>query len=125
MLEVAAQGVPLIHGIAQLKGPDDLRGEAAFLQVLPARPALGTCQGGGVEGRRGGVGLIGGGALFGLLGPFRPQILQRHRDAVAPGQFLHRLGKAQAVVVHEKRKDVSAHAAAETVKDALLRGHRK
>ncbi len=35
VLEVAAQGVPLIHGIAQLKGPDDLRGEAAFFQVRP------------------------------------------------------------------------------------------
>ena len=32
VLEVPPQRVPLIHGIAQLKGPDDLRGEAPFFR---------------------------------------------------------------------------------------------
>ena len=122
---MAAQGVPFLHGIAQVKGLDDLRRQAAPGQVVPAGLARGAVQGGLVKTRRRLVDLIGQGALAGLLGALRPQFLEGERDAVAPGQLLGRLREAQALVLHQKGDDVAAGAAAEAIKNALLRGYRE
>ncbi len=44
-LQMAAQGVPFLHGIAQVKGLDDLRREAAFGQIVAAGFARRRCSG--------------------------------------------------------------------------------
>ena len=124
-LQMAAQRVPFLHGIAQMKGLDDLRRQAPLGQVVPAGFTGGAVQGGLVKTGRHLVDLIGQGALAGLLRALRPQFLEGQRDAVAPGQLLGRLREAQALVLHQKGDDVAPGAAAETIKNALLRGYRE
>ncbi len=43
-----------------------------------------------------------------------------HRDAVALGHTLHRLGEREMVVIHEKVKDAAAGLTTETMVDALF-----
>ena len=108
-----------------MKGLDDLRRQAALDQVIPPRLAGGAVQGGFVEAGRHLIDLIGQGALAGLLGALRPQFLEGQVNAVAPGQLLGRLREAQALVLHQEGNDVAAGAAAEAIKNALLRGDRE
>ncbi len=108
-----------------MEGLDDLRGQAPLGQVVPAGRTYGASQGGLVKAGRHLIDLIGLGALAGRTGALRPQFLERYGDAVAPGQLLHRLREAQALVQHQEGEDVAPGAAAETMKNTLLRGHRE
>ncbi len=123
VLEMAPQTVPSRGRIAQAIGPDDLRSEAPVGQIIPGRAAFVPLERGLVKGQGLLVQVVKNLALFGPAGFFRPQVPQGQGDAVAPGQLHGRLGKGQAVVLHDKGNDVAAGPAAETVENAFIRRH--
>jgi len=121
VLKVAPQAVPSVGSVAELVRGGHLRGESPLNQIFLGGLAAVALQSGSVKGQGFFMQIVEDLALLSPAGLLGAQVPGSESDTIASGQLRGRLGKGEAVILHDKGDDAAPGTATEAVENAFVR----